>query len=195
MPVSPTPPRTSAPALGLGRDARRIVVLGVAGSGKSTTARRISEALGIPWHRMDEINWRPGWDMLPPAAQRPVAERVCAEDAWVLDALYSGWAEVARPRIELYVGLDLPWRVSFGRLLRRTVARIRSGEPVCNGNRETWRRALATTDSILLWHARTFARKRRTIREAAHRPDGPPVLRFTRQGDLDAWIESLSAET
>jgi shikimate kinase len=34
---------------------QRIVVYGVAGSGKSTMARRIADRLGLPYHDVDEL--------------------------------------------------------------------------------------------------------------------------------------------
>ena len=41
--------------------ARRILVYGVTGSGKTTLVRRIGLAAGLPWHSVDEIGWLPGW--------------------------------------------------------------------------------------------------------------------------------------
>ena len=39
----------------------RLVVVGTSGSGKTTMARALSGALGIPQIELDAINWQPGW--------------------------------------------------------------------------------------------------------------------------------------
>lgn len=43
----------------------RILVYGVTGSGKTSLAKRISAATGIPWHAVDELTWEPGWIQVP----------------------------------------------------------------------------------------------------------------------------------
>ena len=68
----------------------------------------------------------------------------------------------------------------------------RSRERVCNGNVEQlWR--LFTHDSIILWHFRSFARKRSRMRAWAASTDGPPVLLFPHPRDLDPWLATLDA--
>lgn len=88
------------------------------------------------------------------------------------------------------VGLDYPRWLSFARLVRRTVSGAVTQEPRCNGNVETWRNMLSR-DSILLWHVRSFARKRSRMRAWAVDPEMPPVLLFRRPRELEAWLEGL----
>ena len=63
----------------------RVVILGIAGGGKSTLARRISSALGLPLHQMDKIGWRPGWKWTPNAEIDRLHEQIIAADRWVID--------------------------------------------------------------------------------------------------------------
>ncbi|MCY4725464.1 hypothetical protein NYO98_04165 [Nocardioides sp. STR2] len=65
-----------------------------------------------------------------------------------------------------------------------------SGKSRRNGNVETWR-AMASRDSIIVWHFRSFARKRSRMRAWAASPGGPQVLLFRRPRDLEAWIATL----
>lgn len=108
----------------------------------------------------------------------------------MLDTAYGAWLDVVLPRVELVVGLDYPRWLSLQRLLRRTAVRIVSKEPVCNGNTESLRSALAP-DSIVGWHFRSFDRKRRRMRQWAAAPDGPPVLLLSKPRDLEVWIDRL----
>jgi len=168
--------------------AQRVVFHGVTGSGKTSAAHAYGRVCGVPVFFADEdLGWLPGWENRAHEDQRRIAAGITEQDRWVLDSAYSSWRDLVLARAELIVFLDYPRWLSLGRLLRRTLRRILSGEPVCNGNRETLRRVLAR-DSIIGWHFRSFSRKRRAIEEIAADPSMPPVLSFLRPADLNAWL-------
>jgi adenylate kinase family enzyme len=171
---------------------RRILLHGVTGSGKSTAAARIAERLGLPLLLADEVGWLPGWVQRDEGEQRAMVAAATAQREWVLDSTYSKWRDAVSGRPELIIGLDYPRWFSLQRLIRRTARRIVTGELVCNGNRETLRKALAR-DSIVVWHFRSWKRKRRTMRAWAADATAPPTLLFRRAAELDAWIEALPA--
>lgn len=169
----------------------RILVYGVTGSGKSTLALQIADVLGLPLHLADEeIGWLPGWVERPVPDQRVIAERICAEEHWVLDTAYGHWREVATSRAQVMVALDYPRWVSLTWLLRRTAHRLRTHEPVCNGNVETWSQALSW-DSILMWHFRSFARKRRRIHQWVADPAALPVVHLRSPRQTRLWLQSI----
>lgn len=70
---------------------RRIMILGLTNSGKSTLAMALSDRLGIPAIHLDQFQHRPNtnWE------QRPEAEFVALHDAaieapdWIIDGAYS----------------------------------------------------------------------------------------------------------
>lgn len=169
---------------------RRVLVYGVTGSGKSTAAGQIAARTGLPVTLVDDQMWQPGWLSVPEHVQRTQIHAVVTQDRWVLDTAYASWLDVVLPRVDLVVGLDYPRWFSFQRLLRRTASRVVHHEVVCNGNTETLGRMLGP-DSILLWHFRSFARKRRRLRQWAASPDGPPTVLFSRPGQLQAWLDGL----
>lgn len=164
---------------------------GVTGSGKTVLAERISAATGIPWHAVDELTWEPGWVEVPHEEQRRRVAGICAGDRWILDTAYGRWLDVPLARADLVVALDFPRWLSLSRLVRRTIARIVDGRPMCNGNYESLRHAVSR-DSIILWHFRSFARKRRRIRSWEHDPEVPPVVRLTSPRHVERWLETLS---
>ncbi|BDA63812.1 hypothetical protein [Actinomyces capricornis] len=175
--------------------ARRILLYGVTGSGKSTAAARLSRALGLPLHLADEeIGFLPAqeaaWTNPPRGRQLALARTLVAQDEWVLDSAYGLWQDSVLERAQVVVALDYPRVVSLARLVRRTARRVRDQERVCNGNTESWARAVGP-ESILLWHARTFSRKRRFVRELEDSAQGPPVLRLHRPHELDRLLAGL----
>jgi adenylate kinase family enzyme len=171
--------------------ARRVMLYGVTGSGKTTAAARISEATGIPWTQVDELTWEPGWVQTPLEEQRRRMTEVCDADTWVIDTAYGQWIDVPLARVELVVALDYPRWLSLQRLLRRTLARVVDKRPVCNGNTETWR-GMVDDDSIIRWHFRSFRSKHDRVVAWENDPTAPRVLRFTRPRDLERWIASLA---
>jgi adenylate kinase family enzyme/8-oxo-dGTP pyrophosphatase MutT (NUDIX family) len=158
--------------------ARRVLVAGVTGSGKTRLAARLAQVSGLPFVEADQLTWEPGWVQVEDDEQRRRIGEVCAGESWILDHAYGKWQDLPLARAELVVGLDYPRWVSLGRLLRRTVGRAVDGKPVCNGNRESWRLALSR-ESIVAWHFRSFARKRRSLRAWERDPAMPRVLRLT----------------
>ncbi|GAA5158061.1 hypothetical protein GCM10011366_18540 [Ornithinimicrobium tianjinense] len=161
------------------------------GSGKSTAAVRLGELLGLPVHLVDEeVGWLPGWVERPTEDQRAIAAGIVAQDTWVLDSAYGKWSDLVLARAEVVVGLDYPRWLSLGRLVRRTLGRWAMRTQMCNGNVETARQILSR-DSILLWHVRSFPRKRARMREWESRPDGIPVLRLSHPRELERLLGEL----
>ncbi|GGL26488.1 adenylate kinase [Phycicoccus endophyticus] len=169
---------------------RRVVVIGVTGSGKSSLAVRLAAVGGMPYVAVDDLMWRPGWVQLGPAGQVEAVREHLAGPAWVMDAMWSATRELVLAHADLVIALDYPRRVSLARLLNRTVRRLREHEEVCGGNHESWRGTLSS-DSIIAWHVRSFDRKRAQVEQLCAAPDGPPVLRFTDPRDTQAWLRSL----
>ncbi len=166
------------------------MVHGVTGSGKSTLAARLAEITGIPHVPVDDLMWRPGWVQLDPAEQVEAIRPVLARPEWVMDAVWRATKPFVLERTDLLVALDLPRRVSLGRLLRRTASRLVTRKPVCGGNTESWRQSFSG-DSIVAWHFRSFASKRAQQLQWAADPSAPPLVRFTSPRDVDAWLRVL----
>ncbi len=172
----------------------RVLFYGVTGSGKSSAARAYAQATGLPeFSADDDIGWLPGWQQRTVEEQRDIAAGIAAQDRWVLDSAYGVWRDVVVPRAELVVGLDYPRWLSLARLIRRSLRRALTREPVCNGNQETLTR-LFVEDSIIRWHFRSFTRKRQVMRGLQADPDMPPAILFRHPRQLDAWLAQLTAK-
>ena len=169
---------------------QRILFYGVTGTGKTTLAAAIAERTGLPWHEVDQLTWQPGWVPVPEPEQRRQVQEICDGERWVLDTAYDVWVDLPLARADVVVALDYPRWLSLGRLLRRTVTRAIDRRPICNGNTESWRQAVSR-DSIIVWHFRSFARKRARIRAWASDPGGPLVVRLTSPRAARRWLASL----
>src|SRR5919198_88590 len=84
----------------------------------------------------------------------------------------SGKTTVAREleRADTVVWLDLPLRVALSRVTRRTIGRIRAGEELWSGNRESWRGGFFGWELMFGLDNRNHLRRRRTRAERLARP-------------------------
>lgn len=117
---------------------RRILVVGSTGAGKSTLARGLSGRLGLPYHEMDALYFTgAGW-----AVNEKLSEdvlRITAESRWVIDSIgYPEVRDLMWEQADTVIWLDYPKRVVLPRVLRRSVRRTVTREPLFGGNRETW---------------------------------------------------------
>lgn len=171
--------------------ARRVLIYGVTGSGKTTLAEKLSRVTSLPWYSVDDLTWEPGWVEVGNDEQRRRISEICARSEWILDTAYGRWRDIPLSRAELIVALDYPRWVSLQRLLRRTAARCWDRTPICNGNTESLRTALGP-DSIIRWHFRSFSRKRDRIKQWMDQDGGPRVLRLTSPRQTEAWLARVA---
>jgi adenylate kinase family enzyme len=148
---------------------RRVAVLASAsGSGKTTFARALAERLGVAFVELDALNHGPGWTEATPEELRAKVAPIVATDSWVIDGAYRGkLGDLVLQRADTVVWIDLPMRVWFPRLLRRTFARIVRREELWAGNRETLRNVFFGRDSLFVFTLRHYRRRRRVYAQLA----------------------------
>jgi adenylate kinase family enzyme len=66
---------------------KRLVVIGNAGGGKSTLARRLADKFGLPYHEIDALLWLPGWVLQSEDVFEAAHQNILAEERWVVDGL------------------------------------------------------------------------------------------------------------
>ena len=157
------------------RGAKRVLCYGATGAGKSTAAAMLGTYLELPVTLVDDICWLPGWQKRPEDEQHEILTGLLDEPSWVFDSVYRPERDHAVHRAQVIIALDYPRTLSLWRLLRRTERRIRTGELVCNGNVETWRRTFGR-DSIIWWHFRSWRSKKQRMQAWYADPDAPPVI-------------------
>ena len=139
----------------------RIVVIGTSCAGKSTFARELASAWGCPYVELDELHWGPAWTARPEPEFLQAVAQAAAGDHWVVAGNYGHARNLLWSRATTIVWLNYSLPVVFWRGLRRTVTRVFSREVLFHGNRESFRMAFLSRESILWWILSTFHRRRR----------------------------------
>ena len=175
---------------------QRINVIGTSGSGKTTVARALAELLGASHIEIDAIHWQEDWTEMPDDQIRIHLARATADDAWVIDGNYSNFRDLVWPRCDTVIWLDYSFARVFSQLLARTVARIVDREVLWNGNRERWRTAVFSRDSILLWAIQTHWRRKRSTPVELARPEWAHlnVVRLRSRRETHRWLCQLKAD-
>lgn len=98
---------------------KKIVVVGVSGSGKSYFAARLGEKLGLPVHHLDRLFWNPGWQQPEKDPFHNKILKLTEEDAWVVDGNYSRTLKERIKKSDAVFFLDLnKWHCRWNVLKR-----------------------------------------------------------------------------
>ncbi|MBM3152912.1 MAG: AAA family ATPase [Chloroflexi bacterium] len=174
---------------------RRIIIVGVTGSGKTTLARQVAARLGTPHVELDALHWRLDWEHAPDDELRRLVETATRPGAWVVDGNYSMTRDITWPRAQAVVWLDLPLGLVFWRLVRRILSRWWTKELMWGINRETlWVHfKLWSDDSLIRWLFKTYLRRRRQYPALFSLPQNSHlhVVRLTTPRQVEAWLDTL----
>jgi adenylate kinase family enzyme len=175
---------------------KRIVVYGTTGSGKTTLSRRLGAVLGLSVIELDALHWEANWTSTPADEFLAKVEAALAAspEGWVVDGNYSEVRPYILSQADTVVWLRLPWRVSYWRMLRRTLARAFSGEELWNGNKESWRLSFTSRDSLLWWGIHHHRASIRNTRAAVYgTPHNARVIELRSPGEVEALLREVEA--
>ena len=171
---------------------RRISVVG--GGGKTTLAKALAAKLGLPFIELDALHWKPGWVESSPEELRAKTEAALASapDGWVVDGQYHGKiGDLVVRQADTVVWVNMPWRVMFWRVFKRSVQRAKDRQKICGENYESWRQTFFSPESLLWWHIKTRGQyKTRGERLRPMLPAGVPLIDLSSPKLLDRFYEA-----
>lgn len=116
---------------------RKIVIVGVSASGKSTFARKLAGKMILPVFFVDSIMWKPGWEYVGDAEVAERLDDVTTEAEWILEGYIVKEArQFVFERADTIVYLDYsPWVASW-RYLKRWWKHRKDPRPELEGSPE-----------------------------------------------------------
>ncbi len=169
---------------------RRVLVAGVSGVGKTTTARRIASASGLPHTEIDALFHGPDWEPRPTFVQD--VERFSSGPAWVTEWMYGPVRELLVERADTLVWVDLPTRVALWRLFRRTLRRRLRRVELWNGNVEPplWT-FFTDREHILRWGISTRNATRQRVPPLERSAPHLRIVHLRSQREVDVFVQRL----
>jgi adenylate kinase family enzyme len=156
----------------------RIVILGCAGSGKTTLARQLGERTGVPVICLDVI-WQPHWEEKHVPIFRTLIEKAHAGDSWISDGNFAtATFDIRLPRATMVIWLERSKLCCAWRAITRVFKRG-----------DAHRIGKLANVLAFIWK---FDRVNRPLIEATRVSQGPhvPVRRLTGSRDIAAFLSA-----
>jgi adenylate kinase family enzyme len=173
---------------------KRISVVGNSGSGKTTVARDLAAALGVPHLELDAVFHQPGWQELATEDFRARVDEFTGQDAWVVDGNYSRVRDIIWQRADTVLWLDPSRTRVMRQVIWRTLRRAVTRAELWNGNREPLSNFLRVKpeESIIAWAwSRHHVYRQRYLREQSDPANAHlTFLRLRTREEVDALIKS-----
>jgi shikimate kinase len=174
---------------------RRIIVIGVTGSGKSVLAEMLAEKLNLDFIDLDALYWKPRWVESENEEFRDKVEAATQASGWVLAGNYSKVREVIWPRAEAVIWLDYPYRIVLKRLWIRTWRRWRTKEKLWGTNYERLfpQFKIWSKESLFYWQVHSYLNHKHLYPRLLASPEYAHLIsfRFRYPEETQAWFESI----
>jgi hypothetical protein len=170
---------------------RRMLICGLPGSGKTTLARKLAAANGLPVIEADPLQFDRNW------RYRPVADRVRDTlaaltehpDGWIYDGTFPVTHELVLDLCDTLVWLRPPLAVVWLRLIRRQAIWSWRREHRWGALPVTWRRSFCNPNAGVWW---AFGQRNAYHRWIAHSLEAskkrPHVIVLRTDGDIAALV-------
>ena len=170
---------------------RKIVVVGTSGCGKTTLGRELAKVLDLKSVDLDDLCWLPNWQSRDDDDFFSEIKNSLSNDHWVVSGNYSRTHHLFWPQADMIVWLDLPLLVCLWNVLKRSLSRVFTRTPCCNGNYETIPR-LFRRDSILLWAWGSYPRRKKAYAEFfSNNRSACRLVRLTSYQAVKEFVESF----
>ena len=100
---------------------KKVLVLGCAGSGKSTFSELLGQSKGLPVVHLDSLYWKPGWIASTEEEWDQVIEKLIHKEEYILDGNYSRTLEVRLRESDTVFYFDYPRYLCLYRVIKRRI--------------------------------------------------------------------------
>jgi adenylate kinase family enzyme len=190
-----SPPGTAAGAFMSSFPYKRVVVIGVTSSGKSTLAETLARKFDMEFVELDGLHWEPNWQEAPLEVFRARVEKATQAEKWSVAGTYHVVRDLIWPKAEAVIWLDYPFRIVFWQLTRRTFKRWWTREVLWGTNVEPFlvHFKLWSQDSLFHWLFKSYWRRKREIPILLSQPEHQhlKLIRLLHPREKEKWLENF----
>jgi len=171
---------------------RKVAVFGNTGGGKSTLARRLAEATGLPLYPLDKIQFRAGGDQVPHAEYLKLHAELLQRDRWVIDGfgcLVSAWERFAAADTLVYI--DLPLLTHSRSVTKRFVKSLVRAPEGWPENSPMWSSTLNSYRVLWSCHRRLTPKYRQLVADASA---SKRVHHLKSPAQMQAFLQAVARE-
>ena len=116
---------------------RRVLIIGNAGSGKSTFGRKLAEKTGLPLVHLDKLFWNGSWEHVSREEFDAALQRELEQETWIIDGNYGGTLDIRLDAADTIIFLDFSRLRCLYRVIKRGVKYRNKERPdMRKGNKE-----------------------------------------------------------
>jgi adenylate kinase family enzyme/tetratricopeptide (TPR) repeat protein len=190
-----TPHLRRNPNIGLRPElARRIVIVGPPGSGKTALTQQLVEQLGWPHVELDALYWSSGWKPVPTEAFREHTLQALRGETWIVDGNHWEVRDIVWGQADLLVWLNYSPRQAIGqqmKRLRRQIAHRNDPEDEQPGTP-----VIVSRDSAFVKGVQTFRRRQEEYPVSLSLRDmeqlTPKVVHLDSPQGAQRWLSEFS---
>ena len=103
------------------KEYKRIIILGPAGSGKTTLSKFISKEFDVEAIHLDKEYWLPNWERPNPEDWNKKLQTYVDKDSWIMDGNYIDSLDIRLERADLVIMLDIDLKTCVKSIILRTI--------------------------------------------------------------------------
>lgn len=162
---------------------KKVIVIGCPGAGKSTFARRLRDATGLPLHYLDMLYHKPDKTTLSREEFDRRLDEIMAGDSWIIDGNYRRTMERRLERCETAIFLDFPTEVCLSGAEER-IGMMREDLPWTASMDDRFRQKIVNFSESQRADICGLLERYRAGRE---------ILIFHSRAEADAYLDTLAA--
>lgn len=110
-------------------EAKRIMIVGSSGSGKTTFSRNLHKKLNLPVIHLDKLFWKENWVQTPREEWIEIQNKAMQANEWIIDGNYSGTMEVRAEKADTIIFLDISRTICLYSVIKRWLTNIGKVRP------------------------------------------------------------------
>lgn len=168
-------------------NAKRIIIIGSSGGGKSTLARQLGDITGLPVIHLDKEFWNPNWVETPKDVWQEKVKELLKGGQWIIDGNYGGTMKIRAEAADTIIYLDFNRFICFYRVLKRRIQNQGKTRP---DMREGCKEKI---DLEFLWWVWTYPKKKPGIEKLLADLEGKDVVILKSRKEVDIFLEKVAS--